>query len=236
MSDFEIPAERDLPRGHLERRASYLVRELAASRRRRRLMLSLVPAVAVLLVGSTGFTAYTLFRTEPTHYESVGCYDRADLGSNVAVVDAQGRGPLAACRGVWRQGALGSPVPERLAACVLDTGPIGVFPSSDDRTCERLGLADLSAAALQESARFVRLREAIFARIGVPPSGSSRGSSRCVGADRAGAIVREELNARGYSDWKVEAAGEAFTSQRPCAEVSFDGGSKTVLLVAGTRR
>jgi hypothetical protein len=236
MSDFELPPERDLPRGRIERRASHLVRELTASRRRRRLVLSVVPALAVLLVGATGFTAYTLLRTEPTHFESIGCYDRADLAANVAVVDAQGRGPLAVCRGVWRQGALGRPVPERLAACVLETGPIGVFPSTDDRTCERLGLADLSAAALRESTRFVRLRDAIFAQIGVPPSGSSRGSSRCVGAERARAIVREELDAHGYSDWKVEIAGEAFTSERPCAVVSFDGGNKTVLLLAGARK
>lgn len=234
MNDFEIPNERNLPPGQLERRRSHLVRELKLRRRRRRFVLSLVPAVAILLIAATGFTAYVL-RTEPSHFESIGCYDRADLSANVSIVNPDPRGPLALCRELWEQGAVGSPVPDRLAACVLTTGPVGVFPSSDAQTCERMGLADLSEEGEAESKRFVRLRDAIFARIGEPPSGSSRGSSLCVGEKRARALVRRELDEHGYADWKIVTAGDGFTPDRPCAEPSFDGGSKSVILLAGAR-
>lgn len=231
MNDFKIPKERDLPPGRLERRRSHLVRELTV---RRRLVISLVPAVAVLLIAATGVTAYVL-RTEPSHFESIGCYDRADLSANVSVVSPDGRSAVEQCRGLWLEGDVGSPVPARLAACVLSTGPIGVFPSIDDRTCERMGLADLSPRGAAEGRRFVRMRNAVYARIGTPPSGSSRGSSHCVGEQSARAIVRRVLDAHGYSDWKIATVGEAFSADRPCADISFDGGSKTALLMAGAR-
>jgi hypothetical protein len=51
MSDFEIPGERDFPRGQLERRASHLVSELRARRSRRRALI-VIPAAAVLLLGA----------------------------------------------------------------------------------------------------------------------------------------------------------------------------------------
>jgi hypothetical protein len=79
------------------------------------------------------------------------------------------------------------------------------------------------------------MRDAIHARIGTPPSGSSRGSSHCVGEDRARAIVRRQLDAHGYGDWRIETVGEPFSAERPCADISFEGGSKTALLLAGIR-
>lgn len=235
MNDFEIPSDRDLPPGQLERRTRHLVSEATSARRRRRLVLSLVPAVAVLLIAATGFTAYVLRNDEPTHLESIGCYEQADEGANVAIVEADGRGPVAQCRELWAEGSMGGPVPERLAACVLSTGPIGVFPSSGDRTCERMGLADLSERGAAENRRFVRMRSAVYAEIGTPPSGRSRGSSHCVGEAPARAIVRRILNSHGYSDWEIETVGEGFSRARPCTEISFDGHSKRALLRAGGR-
>ena len=235
MNEFEIPPERDFPSGQHERRAKHLVRELTTSRRHRRLVLSLVPAVAILLTAATGFTAYTLLRTEPTHLESIGCYDRASIGGNVTVVSPDGRGPVAQCRDLWEQGVVGEPMPAELAACVLSSGPVGVFPSAGDHTCERMGLADLSAEGEAESRRFVRMRDAIYARLGSPASGSSRRSGPCVGEERARAIVVEELARHGYEGWSVKTAGQEFTAERPCAEASFDGGTKTAFLLAGMR-
>jgi hypothetical protein len=235
MSDFQIPPEREFPPGRQERRAQHLVRELSSTRRRRRLVLTLVPAVVVLLTAATGFTAYTLLRTEPSHFESIGCYDRANVGGNVTVVSPDGRGPIAQCRDLWREGVVGRPAPAQLAACVLSTGPVGVFPSTGNQTCEQMGLADLSAKGEVESRRFVRMRDAIYARLGSPASGSSRRSGPCVAEERARAILLEELARQGYEGWSVNTAGEGFTADRPCAEVSFDGGSRTAILLAGTR-
>jgi hypothetical protein len=235
MNDFEIPAERDLPRGQLERRARHVVSELSITRRRRRLVLSIVPAVVVLLTAATGFTAYTLLRSEPTHFESIGCFDRDDIAANVTVVSPDGRGPLAQCRELWQQGVVGTQAPPRLAACVLSTGPIGVFPSTDDQTCERIGLADLTARGEAKSRSFIRMRDAIYALVGTPPSGSSRGSPLCVPEGPARRIVRRELDAHGYSDWAITKGGEPFSAARPCADVSFDSSSKTAVLLAGRR-
>ena len=231
MSDHQIPDERDFPRGQMERRARHLVRELSASRRRRRLLLTLVPAVVILLTAATGFTAYSLLRTEPTHFESIGCYERPNLSANVAVISPDGTGAVEQCRKLWEEGSMGNPVPQQLAACVLDTGPIAVFPSIDARTCERIGLADLSARGRAESMRFVQMRDAVYAEIGTPASGSSRGSSKCVAEAQARETVRRLLDRHGYRDWRIVTAGGEFSAQRPCADVSFDGGSKTALLL-----
>ena len=235
MDDFKLPRERDFPPGQQERRARHLMRELSATRRRRRLVLTLVPAVVVLLTAATGFTAYTLLRAEPSHFESIGCYDRADVSGNVTIVSPDGRGPIAQCRALWREGVVGSPEPAQLAACVLSTGPVGVFPSTGHQTCEQMGLADLSVRGEAASRRFVVLRDAIYARIGIPGSGSSRRSGPCVGEQRARSVVRTELDAHGYEDWQIETGGESFSAERPCAQASFDGSSKTVVLIAGTR-
>ena len=136
--ETRIPAQRDLLPGRLQLRKEHLVREVvmwerAAQRRRRRLALILVPAVLVVLA-VTGFTTYALTR-EPSHLESVGCFESAQLDGNIAIVNADGRGPTAICAELWRQGDMGpGPAPKSLAACVLETGAVGVFPSSGKDT------------------------------------------------------------------------------------------------------
>jgi hypothetical protein len=237
--ELHIP-ERDLPPGRLQRRKEQLVNEFSmwdrtARRRRRRLMLVLVPAVIVLL-SVTGFTTYALTR-EPTHLESIGCYETASLDGNVAVVNADGRDPTAICNEIWQRGDIpGEPVPGSLAACVLESGAIGVFPSSGPAACEELGLADLPSSYAREGRRFAALRDAIVARLGEPASGSSRGGPQCIGEADARTIVRRELDIQGYQDWDVKVVGGAFSAARPCADVSFDTAGKAVLLVPGGPR
>jgi hypothetical protein len=231
-----LPPERDLPPGRLQRRKEHLVSEAsvwdrAARRRRRRVALILVPAVIVLL-GLTGFTTYALTR-EPTHLDSLGCYETAALDGNITVVKSDGRDPTAICGELWHDGVMGpGPVPESLAACVLATGAVGVFPSSREDACEQLGLADLPPTYAAEGKRFTELRDAIVAHLGEPASGSSLGDRgvKCVGEEEARALVRSELDAHGYSDWGIELSQD-FTAERPCAEASFDGDEKNVVLI-----
>jgi len=233
--DTRIPAQRDLPPGRLQLRKEHLVREVsmwdrAAQRRRRPLALVLVPAVlAVLAV--TGFTTYALTR-EPTHLESVGCFETAELDGSIAIVNADGRGPTAICAELWRQGDMGpGPAPESLAACVLERGAIGVFPSSDKDTCEQLGLADLPSTYAAEVERFAPLRDAIAAELGAS-YGSTERDPRCLREAEARTLVRRELAARGYENWSIEVIGNGFT-ESPCAAVGlgFDGERKVVFLV-----
>jgi hypothetical protein len=232
--ELHIP-QRDLPPGRLQRRKEQLVSELRTfdgknRRRRRRLALVVVPAVIAILA-ATGFTTYALTR-EPTHLESVGCYDKASLDANVAVVSLDGRDPTVICNEIWQAGDLpGAPVPTKLAACVLQTGAIGVFPSSDAATCENLGLADLPASYAEQGKKFAALRDAIVAQVGEPASGSTRGGPQCVGEDQARAVVRRELDSHGDEDWTVKVAGGEFSPETPCADVDFDGAGKTVYLL-----
>jgi hypothetical protein len=234
--ETRIPAHRDLPPGRLLERKEHLVREVsmwegAARRRRRRLALVLVPAVVAVLA-VTGFTTYALTR-EPTQLQSIGCFETAELGGNITVVDADGRDPTAICAELWRRGVMGDgPPPEKLAACVLETGPVGVFPSLGVDTCEQLGLADLPLTYAAEAARFAALRDAIEEHLGIPPSGTSEGDLKCLSEEQTRSFVRQELDAHGYEDWGMEVIGDGFAG-RPCTTVSvgFDGEQKVVFLV-----
>jgi hypothetical protein len=233
--ETRIPAQRDLPSGRLQLRREHLVSEVTmwdreAQRRSRRLALVLVPAVlAVLAV--TGFTTYALTR-EPTHLESVGCFETAELDGNIAVVNADGRTPTAICAELWRQGDIGpGPAPESLAACVLETGTVGVFPSSGDDTCAQFGLAELPSTYAAEAKRLAALRDAIAAELGAS-YGSTERDPKCLREEEARALVRRELTARGYEDWRIDVIGGGFT-ESPCSSVGlgFDGERKVVFLV-----
>jgi hypothetical protein len=234
--ETRIPAQRDLPPGRLQQRKELLVREVslwdgALRRRRRRLALVLVPAVVAVLA-VTGFTTYALTR-EPTQLESIGCFEQASLDANVSVVSADGRDPAVICTEIWEQyGIEGGPAPKRVASCVLESGAVGVFPSSGQDTCEQLGLADLPPTYAAEAERFAALRDAIEKHLGIPPSGTSEGDLKCLSEEDARSFVRQELEAHGYEDWGMEVIGDGFVG-RPCTTVSlgFDGERKVVFLV-----
>jgi hypothetical protein len=219
-----LPAERDLPPGRLERRKEHLVRELnisdrAARRRKRRIALVLVPAIIVLL-GLTGFTTYALTR-EPTHFESLACYETADVNGNITVVDTDGRDPVAICAELWRDGVMGQgPAPESLAACVLETGPVGVFPSSGEDTCERLGLADVPPTYTAQSQRSAELRDALRAAV----------DFKCLPEEEARAAATQVLARLEFAGWQVEVdAGDG--AARPRAVTTIDHERKTVVLI-----
>ena len=239
MTEMRIPPRRDLPRAWVQTHKATLVNELALaeqsrSRKRRRFVLVLAPAL-VALATATGFTTYVLTR-EATQLESIGCFERTDLNANTAVVNSDGRSPVEICSELWRDGAFANAAtPKQLAACVLESGAVAVFPSSGANTCARLGLAPLPGGYAAEARRFADLRDAIVARLGEPASGSSRGSGMCVGEGAARRIVRRELDARGYASWQIEVGGEGFTAERPCAEVAFDGTRNVVVLVPAWR-
>ena len=234
-----LPVARDLPPGRLQRRKEHLVNEIATHagstrQRRSRRIFVLVPATLALLI-ATGFTTYALTR-EPTHFESIGCFERTSEKSNTAVVEADGRDPVAVCGEVWQQGAFGAvPRPDHLEACVLESGAIGVFPSSGTGACTRLGLAPLPASYREKARRTTELRSAIARHLGEPASGASIGDGKCVGEAAARALVRRELDSRGYAAWRIEISGDGFTAGRPCAEASIDPVREVVMLIPVSR-
>ena len=201
------------------------MQEISASRRRVR-PLVLAFAAATLVLSATGFGAYALTR-EPTHVDSIGCYEQADLNSNVAVIGSAATDPIAACAALWRTGSLGSTtdVPP-LTACVLDTGAVAVIPG-EPSICEGLGIASLSADARDRLARLGELRVALAERFG-DSSGSKRRTA-CVGEAAAMQIVRAELKARGLTDWTIEITSPV-DAERRCASASIVPADKTIML------
>src|SRR5207244_12768834 len=115
--------------------------------------------------------------------------------------------PVASCSDVWHQGALGTPVPKQLVACVLQTGAIGVFPRAGRDTCGGLGIAPLPPSYAAEARRFAGLQDAIVKRLGVPSSGSSKRGPQCVGQTAAIAFVRHVLEPPRFPDWDLQSAG-----------------------------
>jgi hypothetical protein len=221
-----IPAERDFPPGRLLRRKEHLVSEVSASAevgreggRPRWLLGVLVPA-AMLLLAATGVAAYVLTR-DATQLDSIGCYDSLDLDANTTIVSADGRDPVAICGELWQQGAMGSrPAPAELAACLLPSGAVGVFPANGRNSCAAVGLAELGEGYAASAKQVATFRSAVVARM----------ASDCLGESEARDVVRRQLDANGLGAWTIQAARD-FSAARPCASLAFDSASGVVTLV-----
>ncbi|MGH8873922.1 MAG: hypothetical protein ACRDVM_01540 [Acidimicrobiia bacterium] len=180
----------------------------------------LVP-VAVLALAAAG---YLVFRpvTDPG---TIACYREADLRPSAIAVLSGADDPLAACAAMWEPGGeLGEPTASEvppLVACVLDSGMVAVFPGGPE-VCAALGLAspDPDPGVAEENRLIVELEEALISQI----------AGRCLPEDQAAAIVRRELDQKGFEDWQV-AVTVPFTAERPCASLGFDPANRTVHLV-----
>ena len=186
-------------------------------RRRSRMLIPIVAAAAVL---SMGFTVYALTRdvTEPS---GIGCYAEADTGAKTVVVGADGRPPVAVCEAVWAGGAFGPGEMPPLAACVLTTGAVGVFPGGPE-TCASLDLAPLDGTTYPgEVGDFIAFRTALVDRFR---------AAGCLNEQAASEAVREEFATRGLSGWTVVTESR-FSAARPCASLAFEPEAKRVSLV-----
>ena len=143
------PPERDFPTGRLQLRKEQLVSQIftpagppVSKWQRRGLALAAAAAVAAVLAAGA-YAGYTLTRTA-TQLKTIGCYQDVSLTANTAVV-AAGRGsPVVACANKWSSAFPGVAPPASFAACVLDSGEIGVFPADTGNPCAKLGLAALA--------------------------------------------------------------------------------------------
>ncbi|HEX3621947.1 MAG TPA: hypothetical protein VHT97_06510 [Acidimicrobiales bacterium] len=223
------------------------------TRRPRRRLRLLVPGVVVAgLVGAGAYAAVTRDVSKP---QFVACYERADLGARTQVVSVRSGGPVEACAGLWAAGAFGAvPVPG-LAACTLDSGAAGVFPTTTGAdVCDRLGLARPPApgsstttapstgavpsgppaapatTAADENARFLAFRDAVLPQFL---------DAACVDPSTAQSVVRRELDGAGLADWAVrvgDGVGDGFSADRPCATLAFRPDERAVLLVPAPPR
>ncbi len=215
--------ERILTRPRAEHRA--FRRSLGRRVVSRRRLPYLIPVVAALTIGA-GATAWVLTRgaSKPL---TIGCYAAPSLTADTAVIAADDRSPVEACRALWQQGALGPTPPGELRACILPSGAIGVFPNQrrGGDVCQRLALAPAAEQQPPPADAIVELKNTLVERFL---------AAGCLSQQDADTIVRRELDRRNLRTWTVQPTG-SFTSARPCATLGFDTEAHAVLLIPAPR-
>ncbi|HEV7886210.1 MAG TPA: hypothetical protein VGO92_01540 [Acidimicrobiales bacterium] len=207
--------------------------DLAAARRAAMRRRAVVAAALALAVAGAAAAAWVSSR-RPTHTLDVGCYAEARLDAATFVVRTSESQAVEGCRDLWRSGTFGVPQdPPLLAACVLESGAVGVFPGGPE-TCIRLQrptASTLPPTTVPASDRLVELRNRLAA---------AATADRCIAPDDARALVSRAFTELGLSDWTMEtgpgASGQGFDESRPCATFSIEEEQHKVTLVPFPRR
>lgn len=188
--------------------------------RRRGRRIVLVPVIAVAALGLAAF-AWAIAPSSVTKPATVGCYAADSLNADTAVVDG-GSDPFGACSAVWANGQLGAPSHPLLAACVLPSGSLGVFPSSSgESVCSQMSLATPTQPyPNNESRAFQSFKTAIVAHFM---------ATSCMSPAQAQATVARDLESHGLSAWTTTSG--AFTADRPCAGLAFNTDQHQIVLV-----
>ena len=189
--------------------------------RRRRPSKRLMVGVAVATAGLVAAAAAWVVTRPADNPTRVACYAAADLEADTAPLAAGLGDPVAACQEVWRTGpfqAWGAVPP--LAACVLPSGIVGVFPG-EPSVCDRLGLARLATESGDWNARVTQLVDGLTAELAYPS---------CVDVGVAADLVRQRLDQLALHGWTLIAPATA-VPERPCASVAFDPPARTITLV-----
>jgi hypothetical protein len=196
-------------------------REEQAHSKRRRYALILVPIAIAAAVGA----GLKWFRPA-TQRLVVVCYAGPSLGADKAVVSASSRGDSQACAALWQIGGQfgvgGNGTVPPLAACVLPSGGVGVFPTEPGKdVCTTLGLADLgpTGGAGDENQELIMVQDAVVPRL----------LARCVDRSDAVALVRSELDRHGLKEWRV-VVDRPFSASVPCASFAEDVPHRTVVI------
>jgi hypothetical protein len=183
----------------------------------------LIPVIAVVAVGLAAF-AWVIAPSPVTKPTTVGCYAADNLNANTVVIDG-GSDPIGACSALWAKGQLGAPSQPLLAACVLPSGSLGVFPSSSGETvCSQMSLATPTQPyPNSESQAFESFKSAVVADFM---------ATSCMSPAQAQATVTRDLDGHGLSTWTTSTG--TFTADRPCAGLAFNTDQHQVLLVPQT--
>lgn len=179
----------------------------------------LIPAVAILAFAA-GAVAWALTRgvSEPL---TIGCYAAPNLQAKTAVVPADERSPIAACRQLWHQGEFGDQPTPPLQACVLPSGAVGVFPKRGNDACNTLGLPPVPSTYEPATTPVVRLKERLVDQFL---------NEKCLTEQRARTIVQAEFRRLRLQGWHLETA-TPFSATRPCATLAFDTARRVIVLV-----
>lgn len=195
----------------------------SARQRARRRRTVWLPLVAVALAGliAAGYAAVKAV-TRPL---DVVCFSEPVLDApEIVGLPADERSPQDVCATAWqRGGAFGEEQAPPLAACVLDSGAVGVFPGASGDLCEQLGLGRHQSMPNAANEAAIELRDALTEQFL---------DAGCLTEPQGRAMVLNELQRRGLDEWTVTAA-QPFTTSRPCATLAIDASTSTVTLVPG---
>lgn len=115
------------------------VADLDQRRQRRRRLI--VAGIALAAAAATA-AAILVSTRRPSHFSSVGCYAEAATDADTTVVAATGSSPVDPCRQLWESGDMDPSVtsPDEvppLVGCVLESGAVGVFPTT---SCDQVAV------------------------------------------------------------------------------------------------
>ena len=183
-------------------------------------------AFAIALLAVVSVAAAWLFLRDVTDPISVGCYQDANLDSDVVAVASGGVLDVSLCEPVWEDGTLtndaaapAGQVPS-LIGCVTDTGNLAVFPSDDENLCQILGLADPNPESIPGGDAIRQLNDALV---------SYFAANNCQTIDDAKSDVRRILDNSSLEGWHIQASLGG--PGRPCASFGLDAPNQTVYLI-----
>ena len=201
--------------------------EVRAEREARLRRAVLAAAVALAVLGAAA--AAWVHSRRPTHTLSVGCYAEARVDAATFVIQAPDGGAVSACADLWRQGVFGADrtQPPPLAACVLPSGPVGVFPGA--AACAELGLDPAESPTAQQQRQSAKVA-ALTNRL------QEASGPGCLTPGDGRALVLRLYDELGLAGWTVVDPPGGFPAERPCASFSVDEPSRRVILVPLARR
>jgi hypothetical protein len=178
----------------------------AAIARRRRFRRRITLGALGFTIAATGVAAGSGVFSSPEELagNAIGCYDRASLTANTAVLHAGDQSPVETCRRVLKTDA-------RLVACAGEV--VHVFPGGPG-TCRKLGLAPLPAEYAAARLRVNELAREVLElerRIDCLPPAEF--------AERVDALLARS----GWSGWRTELRLDV--EDGPCGTVSNPGGA-----------
>jgi hypothetical protein len=210
---FEIPTSRIVAR--------------AKRRRQRRRILAATLPVVVLLAGG-GAAVLTAPELVPTN---VICFDKADLQGGQITPANDGRSPQALCTESWRRehpSANRNDVPP-FTVCALDNGPVGVFPTDDEKFCSSPGLQPMPQGYMDHVKQFAEMNKAMAWAIrdaAVKQGGSE--NHACLDSSTAVRVASQVMQQQGYGDWTVQTGTDQVG---PCRmDVDFSPNDKIVTI------
>src|SRR5205085_10374563 len=141
----------------------------------------------------------------------IACYTRADLGSDVIVLEPSGA-PVHACAEAFRRE--GRAVPQ-LVACAAESS-VAVIPGRD---CGRAGLQPLPSGYDAAGAKTLRLQRDVL---------SIEAEQDCIAPAQLAADVQRVLERDGWTGWSAEIGPQPLGG--PCGSVSgLDGAGRRTI-------